>query len=146
MGDAAGQVKVTTVGGVVTGLRGARAAAEAILRGSDDSHALRALAWELELHHLVRQVLNHFTPADYDALLELVNRGMHDALGAYTRDEIARVLFSSLLVRPQALVVAARAVLRSAGLAPAGGVERRPAGVGLRADDPDPPLNLPVRG
>src|SRR6202142_256777 len=51
VGDAAGQVKVTTVGGIVTGLRGALGVAEAILNGGS-SRELRSLRRELDLHLL----------------------------------------------------------------------------------------------
>ena len=53
VGDGAAQVKVTTVGGLVTGLRGAKAAANAILRRSDYVKELRALKRELSLHLVI---------------------------------------------------------------------------------------------
>jgi len=115
VGDAAAQVKVTTVGGVVTGLRGARAAAQAILQGSNDSRELGALQRELDLHRLVRSVLNRFAPSDYDQLLGLVNARTQRVLGAHTRDEICRVLLPLLLVQPRLLLLAAgRFLFRSA--------------------------------
>ncbi|MGH7888301.1 MAG: NAD(P)/FAD-dependent oxidoreductase, partial [Candidatus Binatia bacterium] len=52
VGDAAGHVKVTTVGGLVTGLWGARAAAESILKRIPYAKALRALNRELWLHDM----------------------------------------------------------------------------------------------
>src|SRR5207249_6056487 len=54
VGDAAGQVKVTTVGGIVTGFRGALGVAEAILNGGA-SRELTALRRELNLHLLIRR-------------------------------------------------------------------------------------------
>ncbi|MDE3137686.1 MAG: NAD(P)/FAD-dependent oxidoreductase, partial [Acidobacteriota bacterium] len=53
VGDAAAQVKVSTVGGIVTGLRGAQAVAKAILH-SDGAGELRSLRRELNLHLFVR--------------------------------------------------------------------------------------------
>src|SRR5262245_41990061 len=50
IGDAAAQVKVTTVGGVVTGLRGARAIAEAIINESNTGKEISQLRHELNLH------------------------------------------------------------------------------------------------
>ena len=44
VGDAAGQVKVTTVGGIVTGFRGAVAVAEAILNGGRAASCVRCAA------------------------------------------------------------------------------------------------------
>ncbi len=113
VGDAAGQVKVTTVGGVVTGLRGAQAAARAILRGSSYGRELRSLRRELGLHLLVHRVVSRCTAADYDDMLGLLNARAQGALGAYTRDEISRVLFPSLLAQPRLLLLAGRCLLRA---------------------------------
>jgi flavin-dependent dehydrogenase len=65
VGDAAGQVKVTTVGGIVTGVRGAEGVAEAILNGGH-SRKLSSLRRELNLHLLIRRALHHFQQADYN--------------------------------------------------------------------------------
>src|SRR6058998_1759105 len=54
VGDAAAQVKVTTVGGIVTGFRGAQAVADALL-GSGQNRELRALRRELDTHWLIRK-------------------------------------------------------------------------------------------
>lgn len=113
VGDAAGQVKVTTVGGVVTGLRGAQAAARAIVRETDYVRELGALRRELGLHLLVHKVVSRCGEREYDEMLDLLSRPVRRALGAYTRDEIARVLFPSLLAQPRLLVLAAKCLLPS---------------------------------
>jgi digeranylgeranylglycerophospholipid reductase len=112
VGDAAGQVKVTTVGGVVTGLRGAWAAARAILRGSDYGRELDGLRRELDMHLLMRKVLNRFVPSDYDALLDLLNPRTTDLLSIHTRDEASQAFFRLLLAQPHLLSLAARAFVR----------------------------------
>jgi digeranylgeranylglycerophospholipid reductase len=56
VGDAAAQVKVTTVGGLVTGLRGAKAAADAILQRTLYLNELKSLRRELSLHLILRSV------------------------------------------------------------------------------------------
>ena len=118
VGDAAAQVKGTTVGGVVAGLLGARAAARAILQGGNYHQELAALRKELELHLLVRKALNRFAPSDYDELLSLVNARAQRVLGTRTRDEIRRVLFLSLLVQPKLLLLAARRFLWPGSIPP----------------------------
>lgn len=112
VGDAAGHVKVTTVGGVVTGLRGARAVARAILRGSDFGRELRSLHRELDLHLLIRRILNRFAPADYDALLDLLNRPTARLLKAHSRDEVSRMFLRLILAQPRFLYLAAKAITR----------------------------------
>jgi digeranylgeranylglycerophospholipid reductase len=103
IGDAAAQVKVTTVGGLVTGLRGARAAANAILRGSDYMKELRSLRRELSLHLIIRNLLNRFHAADYDRLLGLLNEKTIHLLGMYNRDQAARMVCRILVAQPRFL-------------------------------------------
>jgi flavin-dependent dehydrogenase len=103
VGDAAAQVKVTTVGGLVTGLRGARAAANAILRGRDYLKELRPLRYELGLHLMLRCVLNRFRSRDYDRLLGLLNEKTLHLLGRYNRDQAARMLCRILWAQPRLL-------------------------------------------
>jgi flavin-dependent dehydrogenase len=103
IGDAAAQVKVTTVGGLVTGLRGARAAANAILRGSSYMKELRSLRRELSLHLAIRNTLNRFHGADYDRLLDLLNEKTIQLLGIYNRDQAARILCRIVLAQPRLL-------------------------------------------
>jgi flavin-dependent dehydrogenase len=111
-GDAAGQVKVTTVGGVVTGMRGARAAARSLIRGTSYSQELQPLQRELMAHAVVRSVLDRFTDEDYDELLRLLNRRGLRVLGRTSRDEMTRVLWRLLVAQPRWLLVAAGALVR----------------------------------
>ena len=111
VGDAAGQVKVTTVGGVVTGMRGGAAAARSILRGTSYARELRPLHWELRSHALVRRMLDGFSDEDYDRLLELLNRRASRILSHYNRDELTRALWRLLPAQPQWLFLGARALI-----------------------------------
>ena len=109
-GDAAGQVKVTTVGGLVTGLRGARAVADSILTGVPYDKTLRALDRELDVHRWVRAALNHFRPDDYDRLLGLLDAPTRKYLGSYTRDELGRTFLRLLTTQPRLLRFAMRLI------------------------------------
>jgi flavin-dependent dehydrogenase len=120
VGDAAGQVKVTTVGGVVTGFYGAAGVAQAILRG-DGRKILRRLRRELELHRLIRRALHHFEQSDYSRLVDLLDGGARDSLGQYTRDEAGSVLWHLCRRRPRLLLLGVR------GLLTAGNRSIRPA-------------------
>ena len=110
VGDAAGQVKVTTVGGIVTGFRGALGVAEAILNGGA-SRELTALRRELNLHLLIRRALHHFAQKDYVGLLDLLNRSAQRSLGAHTRDEAGNLLWRLCLLRPRVLLLGLRVFL-----------------------------------
>ena len=103
VGDAAAQVKVTTVGGLVTGLRGAKAAANAILHQGGYLKELRSLQRELGLHLILRCVLNRFRSRDYDRLLGLLNEKTLHLLGRYHRDQAARMLCRILWAQPRLL-------------------------------------------
>jgi len=116
VGDAASQVKTTTVGGVVTGMRGARAAAQSILNTTSYTQELRPLRRELNAHALLRAVLDGFTDDDYDRLLRLLNQGASQILSEHTRDELARGLWWRLIrAQPRWLTLTARAVARLYG-------------------------------
>jgi flavin-dependent dehydrogenase len=99
-GDAAGQVKVTTVGGIVTGLRGAMGVAEAILNGGGASRELRALRRELDLHLLLRRTMHEFKQEDYSRLVDLLNDPTKQSLAEYSRDEAWKVLWRVCLKQP----------------------------------------------
>lgn len=103
VGDAAAHVKVTTVGGLVTGLRGAKAAANAILRRTDYLRELKPLRRELGLHLLIRSLLNGFEAQDYDRLLGLLNEKTIHLLGHYNRDQAARMVYRLLVTQPRLL-------------------------------------------
>lgn len=110
VGDAAAQVKVTTLGGVVTGLRGALGVTEKILNGGF-SPELRALRRELDLHRLIRRSIHGFRQADYSRLVDWMNDGMRRSLSRVTRDEAARVLWYVCRSQPRLLWIGLRGLL-----------------------------------
>lgn len=110
VGDAAGHVKVSTVGGIVTGFRGALGVAEAILTNGS-SRELRRLRTELEAHRVLRTLLHRFAQDDYVRLLDSIDDSTRRALGGVTRDEAVKVLWQVLRRRPQIALVALRALM-----------------------------------
>jgi flavin-dependent dehydrogenase len=110
VGDAAGQVKVTTVGGIVTGFRGAVGVAEAILNGGFSSK-LRALRRELNTHLLLRKLIHGFTQAHYSHLVDLLNTRTRQDLEAHTRDEAGSLLIRVCLHQPRLILLGLRALL-----------------------------------
>lgn len=101
VGDAAGQVKVTTVGGTVTGLWGALAAAEALVRDVPYAQTVRAVKRELDLHWLVRALLDRLDNAGYDALLRALTPRVRAFLAQRTRDEMAGAFWCMVLRSPR---------------------------------------------
>jgi len=112
IGDAGGQVKATTVGGVVAGLRGARAAAKAIVARAPCRRAFRPLKTDLDLHSMMRVILDRFGDRDYDRLLELLDARTRNVLATHNRDEFKGAFFRLLLTQPRLLFLAAKSLLR----------------------------------
>ncbi len=110
VGDAAAQVKVSTVGGIVTGLRGAAGVAEAILRGGSSAE-LRQLRRELDLHLLVRRAMHRFTQDDYSRLVDSLNAPAKRSLSRYSRDEALKVLWRVCVSQPRLILMGLRGLL-----------------------------------
>jgi flavin-dependent dehydrogenase len=110
VGDAAGHVKISTVGGIVTGFRGALGVAESILNGGPNGE-LQALRRELNLHKLIRTILDRFTQNEYVKLLDLLSPDTRSALGRFHRDEISKLLLNLFLKQPSLLLLGLRAII-----------------------------------
>jgi digeranylgeranylglycerophospholipid reductase len=118
VGDAAAQVKVTTVGGIVTGFRGALGVAQSILyRGR--SRELKTLRRELDTHWLIRRTMHHFQQADYSRLVDLLNLPTRSTLSEITRDESARLLWNVLRRQPRLALLGLRGLVLGRNAAPA---------------------------
>ena len=110
VGDAAGQVKVTTVGGIVTGLRGALGVAEAILNGGS-SRELRSLRRELDLHLLLRRSMHEFQQEDYSRMVDLLHDPAKHSLSEFSRDEAWKILWRVCLRQPRLVLLGLRGLL-----------------------------------
>jgi flavin-dependent dehydrogenase len=117
VGDAAGQVKVSTVGGIVTGFRGAIGVSESILNGGE-SRELRSLRRELDWHLFIRKTIHRFKQADYSRLVDLMNDSTRRSLSQYTRDEASRVLWNIALSQPRLLLLALRGLISGTSILP----------------------------
>jgi flavin-dependent dehydrogenase len=111
VGDAAAQVKVSTVGGIVTGLRGARGVADAILRNGKSE--LLSLRCELSTHWLIRRTLHYFQQEDYSLLVDILNDSTRKSLGEINRDESTRLLWNVIRTQPKLVLMGLRGLLLS---------------------------------
>lgn len=110
VGDAAGHVKVTTIGGIVDGLWGARGVARSILAGKELPE-LAALRRELDLHLFIRKILHDWTVQEYAQLVSSLNRRSRNQLGRITRDETPRLLSLLALSQPSLALRALRSIV-----------------------------------
>lgn len=100
IGDAAGQVKVTTVGGTVSGLWGAAAAVSALLHGTSYDAELTLLRRELNLHWAIRKFLDQLDTVGYGTLLSDLTPGVQRFLARHNRDEMAATAWRLLSGQP----------------------------------------------
>ena len=114
VGDAAAQVKVTTVGGIVTGFRGAQGVADALL-GSGNGGELRALRRELATHWLIRRTMHHFEQKHYSYLVDLLNTATRESLGEIHRDHSTRLLWTVFRHQPRLILLGLRGLLMGKG-------------------------------
>ena len=110
VGDAAAQVKVSTVGGIVTGFRGAQGVADALLEDSNSTE-LRSLRRELGTHWLIRRALHYFQQKDYSQLVDLLNVSTRESLGEINRDESTRLLWNVIRRQPRLVLLGLRGLL-----------------------------------
>ncbi len=115
VGDSTAQVKVTTVGGVVTGFRGVRSVVEAILEGRKVNAESRGLKRELDLHWLVRKVLDGFSDDDYDRLIDFIDGQLKQVLSTVTRDDLAMMYLKLVASQPRLVMMSAKGLLRGIG-------------------------------
>jgi len=107
VGDAAAQVKVSTVGGIVTGFRGALGVAQALLRKGAGKE-LAALRRELSTHWMIRRALHHFQQKDYSQLVDLLDASARESLAEFHRDESTRLLWNLIRRQPRLLLLGLR--------------------------------------
>lgn len=114
VGDAAAQVKVSTVGGIVTGLRGALGVGQSILQNGT-SRELKVLRRDLRTHWLIRRALHHFQQKDYSQLVDLLDTSTRKSLGEINRDESTRLLWNVVRRQPRLMLLGLRGLLMGRG-------------------------------
>ena len=105
VGDAAGQVKVTTVGGTVSGFLGGQAAARTVLSGKPYRKHLVPVKRELNVHWLLRLLLNRLDDRGYDQLVHTVTPKVRNFLSRYDRDSMDPVVWRLPILEPRLLRV-----------------------------------------
>ncbi len=103
IGDAATQVKATTGGGIIPGMKAAHTLCGCIISNKNYNWAYKvASGKELWLHLKVRNMLNKFSDGDYDTLLGLMDsKKVRSILGKYDRDTPIPLLLNLALREPR---------------------------------------------
>ena len=104
VGDAAGLVKATTGGGIITGILSAKILAGSLQTGASYTKSLWQWKKELYLHKLLRRMLNNFSEQDYDLLIQYMNKpAVKEVLANHSREYPSRFLLKLLLKQPKFL-------------------------------------------
>ena len=110
VGDAAAHVKVTTVGGVVSGLWGAEAAARSILRKTSYQRELMSLNMELYLHDFIRWSMDRFDQNMYEELVCMMSDSLKGFLGRRNRDSMAGGILELIARQPRVIPLGLRSI------------------------------------
>ncbi len=112
VGDAAGQVKITTVGGTVTGLSAGQAAARAILDEVPYRKTRLGVTRELDLHFFIRKLLEKMDQKDYERLVRSISPDVQSFLSRYDRDAMRRQFWKLLPIQPRFIPLGLKLLLR----------------------------------
>jgi len=112
VGDAAGQVKVTTVGGTVTGFGGAQDVVSRILGGNNHRVQMNVNK-ELALHHYIRRLLDQMAPGDYENLIEMLNPSVTSFLSCHDRDNMRSHFWKLAILQPRFIPLGLKLLSRS---------------------------------
>ncbi|MBS3169389.1 NAD(P)/FAD-dependent oxidoreductase [Candidatus Woesearchaeota archaeon] len=104
VGDAAGYVKATTLGGLVPGLQQAEILARCILEKREYQPELKPLRKKLWLHRQVHRIMAKFSDQDWDRLITYVGQPhVRKVFESYTRDNPIPLLSHVLWNEPRFL-------------------------------------------
>jgi len=108
VGDAAGQVKATTGGGLVPGLQAGSCLAKSILTAKKYKSQLKPITNRLKKHLLIRKILDKFDDEDYKTLLSTINtKRAKSVLSKQNRDKNpAKLLLALAWANPRILTLA----------------------------------------
>ncbi len=103
VGDAAGQVKATTGGGLVPGLKAAEILADCIINKKDyQKKCNKMINKNLKLHLRIRKMLDKFTKKDYDELIKTIKvPKVRMTIEEFDREEPASYIFRLFIRSPK---------------------------------------------
>ncbi len=103
VGDAASQVKATTGGGLVPGLRAAKRLSVALRKNKNYSFCCREIRKNLYIHLLVRKLLDRLSDKEWDYLIKLCNQKRIKKILYQDRENPTRILVKLVLIEPRFL-------------------------------------------
>ncbi len=104
VGDAAGYVKATTLGGLVPGLQQAKILADCIINGKNYKKEIVPIRRKMQLHLKVHHIFDQFNDDDWDCLVRYVKQPkIQKVFEQHTRDNPTPLVLKSLWKEPRFL-------------------------------------------
>lgn len=104
VGDAAGYVKATTLGGLNPGLKQVEILADCLNNGKNYSREVKKLSRKLWIHVQLRNMFDKFSDRDWDRMVEYMKKpSIQVTLKKHTREDPLPILVKSLLSEPRFL-------------------------------------------
>tara|TARA_Y100000310_G_scaffold282314_1_gene303420 strand:- start:170 stop:1255 length:1086 start_codon:yes stop_codon:yes gene_type:complete len=104
LGDAAGFVKATTLGGIVPGMKQVEILVDCLNNNKNYLKEIKPLKRRLWTHLRIRKILDKFSDQDWNKLLKLVNQQkIKKVLSTHTRDNPIPLVTKTLLKEPRFL-------------------------------------------
>ncbi len=103
LGDAAAQVKATTGGGIIQGLKAAQAMTKSIIEGKDyEKEWRRSIHKDLLLHLRMRKIMDRFKDKDWDLLIRLFKKPKTKSIiENFDRDYPSKFMVKLALTEPR---------------------------------------------
>ncbi len=113
IGDAGMQIKMTTVGGTLTGLWGAFCVSESISKNLPFERFYKNLKKELDIHFYIRKVLSRMDEFEYDRFLMRTSKKLKQFFYLISRDKLRKIFLKILLREPYLLYLGARKIWKN---------------------------------
>ena len=106
IGDAATQVKATTYGGIIPGMKAADILTDVLSEnktaGSYQNGVKKTIGKNLLSHLMIRKLMNRFSKEDYNKLIQLCEKkSVKDLIYKYDREYASKLLFKLLINQPK---------------------------------------------
>lgn len=104
IGDAAGYVKATTLGGIIPAMKQAAILVDCINTGKDFEKEVVPLKHRMQMHLSVKKVLDKFSDKDWNRLVGLMGqKRITNVLHQHSRENPLPILVKTLLLEPRFL-------------------------------------------
>ncbi len=116
VGDAAGQVKMTTVGGTYTGIWGGYCVFKAIEKNKNLKKFYKNLKRELDVHFYMRKVLKRLQTDEFDLILKKAEKKFAFLFYSTTRDNARKLLVKIFRYEPSIFWLGMRKIVKDVNL------------------------------